>query len=217
MKSAAQILENVDFRNEYDLSKFKQHEALGFISLTGGAHREDGTDTVIGFGNPFSRDGGFDESDRVTPIVNLHEVPEEFATVSLQGKGVGPRMYPTPQAAAGYTPRPDVLGVFSFDIHSEDLLDLRGKEGNSAGRILEHAWKIRRSQEDEQGLQEVVDAVHASYGAAQVVIRTEPPRAMLRRVVERRQLSPRGWPKQFAIIRSEDIPLERIGDLRIRG
>ncbi|MBC7581360.1 hypothetical protein H7097_00640 [Aeromicrobium sp.] len=82
---------------------------------------------VVGFAMPFALNGEFDShSHTVTPITNLVEVPKQFQTIDIQGKGVGPRLFNTLPAACSMKWHPAIIGVYAVQLQAESLPDGSG-------------------------------------------------------------------------------------------
>ncbi|MDB5181436.1 MAG: hypothetical protein JWP13_199 [Candidatus Saccharibacteria bacterium] len=212
MPNPMNVLQAVRFDNDFDPTtlRYVEEDALlgNFLQVAqNGAHHSQVT--LLGFGAPFAREGGFDQGRVVDPILELDEVPQKFRSIDLQGKGVGPRMYNTPQAALGYTALPpNHLNAYVFDICPSAVKDVRPSEGSTLQRIMKHASRIVDSRR--RSLEGVVDDIHADYDDAGVVLMTQPPNAARRERRRREHDYVPEVPSEFLIIRSA-IQLRKVG------
>lgn len=167
---------------------------LGFVRSTDAEPT-----SFVGFGAPYSSVGGMDNDELITPITGLRQLHPGDQTVDKQGKGVGPRMYNTPEAALGTSDIPDVIGAYIFALNLARILDMRRRQGGTPIRILRHASRMVKSRVG--SLDGLVDSIHRSFGDAEAVLYSQPPRAALRQECERRSQSPPGMPAEFMIVR----------------
>jgi hypothetical protein len=207
MVDPRELTADVHFEPDFDPDSLQWNEQLGFLQISESVLAARSL-RLAGFGAPISRDGGFDTAKLVHPLVDFAELPEEACTIDAQGKGVGPRMYNTPQAAHGLANLPEVFGAYVFEVDRGDLLDKRATEGGRLTRIARHASRMIRSVGNVEG---VVAGVHRQYGEAGAVLFTQPPRADLRQRTERHAENPADVPAEFIIVRSAAITLRRIG------
>jgi hypothetical protein len=215
MNNPRAALNNVEFTSGLSPDSFDYVHSTGYFQMRNGRHAEDElTDGArfLGFGVPFNGAGGFDTGEEITPITELSALAENHQKVDLQGKGVGPRMYNSPQAAEGFTELPDWLGAYVFSVRPDRLLDLRDSEGSKISRIARHAGRMVSSAVG--GLDKVVNNLHRSYGDTDAVLMTQPPRAAMRQSMERHQPDLEGVPAEFMIIRNSLVTLTRVGTVR---
>lgn len=216
MVEPQEVLKEVIFYQGFPLGSVEFNNEHGFFVVEEAGVAADAI-RFLAFGSPLAHRGGIDMAAEVSPVVNLADLHEEHRTIGLQGKGVGPRMYNTPQAALGYTPveAPEgtyIFGAYTFDLDPERILDMRPSEGNALSRIVRHARRIVRQKR--RGLAAVVDEIHASYeerGEHDAVSMTQPPNAKRRQVMERHYPDLEGYPAQFMIIRNAAITLRNVG------
>jgi hypothetical protein len=142
--------------------------------------------------------------------VDLQFAPPQDRTIDKQGKGVGLRLYNSPHAVAGLAGLPLELGVYTAEIALDRLLDMRAATDHAPlgalQRIGRHAGRIIKAHT--QGLYAVVNDVHTMYGAAEVVLFNQPPRAKLR---ERMRHVQPPIPSAFLLVRSQQIALYGVG------
>jgi len=209
MANPEQVIRGVQFNTSFDISNIDIDNQLGFLTVA--SPTDSSRRNLLGFGSAFDRNGGFVEGDITDPILDLDDLPLQYRNIDLQGKGVGPRMYNSPQAALGFTQLPRTIGAYVFTIDPDKIKDLRTVEGPKAQRIGRHALRIVRTKL--QGLDGVVDAIHAGYGNSEAVLMTQPPRAVLRQK-EFDEPKP-GIPEELIIIRSA-LTLKRVGSKTYR-
>lgn len=183
------------------------NRALGFLALEGREMND--RVTVVGFYSPTPA-GGEGLPTELTQATELSDIPKADRTIDLQGKGVGRRLYNTPHAAAGLAHEPWDIGAYAFQVNPRKILDTRSVSdqtlGGKAHRIMQHASRIVRSHI--QGLEDVVDEIHASYKGYEAVIISQPPRAAQRQQA-RGMSSP--VPPAFMLTRRKGEPLPLVG------
>lgn len=217
MADINKALEVIRFDTEFNTDNLQFNEEMGFIQLNPDYLAIDGL-RLLGFGAPLSRDGGFDAANTVTPIVNFDDLAAEDRTIDINGKGVGPRMYNTPQAAHGLAELPPSFGAYTFDIQTDPhhLRDMREVVGNKLTQVARHGGRIVRGL-TESGRRKIVSGIHEEYGSADAVLLPQPPRADIRQRVERHSENPDGMPAEFIIVRNAAITLRRVGTVQRRG
>lgn len=213
MANPADTLQGVHFDPDFDpaVLSYVDSDPLFTHFLHVGVSDGTRTDTVklLGFGSAFSREGGFVSGDVVDPIVNLHEVPQKYQNVGLQGKGVGPRMYNSPQAALGYTELPPrFINAYVFDLDPSSVKDARPEEGSAIARIARHASRIYQSKR--KSLEAVVEDIHEGYAGAGAVLMSQPPNALRRQKSRQEHGSTVEVPPEFIIIRGA-TRLKKVG------
>lgn len=205
MYEAEMILEGVDVFEGTVRERLSYDAKLGFLALNDPPWAKEPGITVAGFYAP--------PKDEYPPIslplvTKWDEVPEYCRTIHEVGKGVGRRLYNTPQAAMGLQCRPSMLGMYSFRVVPERILDLRkGSDATFTGKVGRAAQQIGRIvQGRRNGLQEAVEDVHVTYGEAEAVILNQPPQPAVRQWM-RGARSP--MPSAFLIARrpKERLPL----------
>lgn len=201
------ITQGVHFDPEFNTDALRYNHELGFIQVDELSAAVNGL-RLVGFGLPLSRAGGINAAKDVQPITRFSELPEANRKVAQQGKGVGARMYNVPQALAGGWSMPAEVGVYTFDIRPDRLLDARNTQGSRLTRIARHAGRIAHAKVS--GLEKLVDRIHASYGDVDAVELEMPPLPELRQAGHGVH-NPEGVKPQFIIIRNPRITLHRIG------
>ena len=195
------------------LPKVHVHSSLGFLTLQQDVDAIPGHVNIVGFGTPLTwcHDTA---SQEVQPTTQLEGVPENLRTIDLQGKGVGPRLYNSPEAYMGLKHPAETIGVFSSTLERKRILDLRQKSGGALTRIATHASRMVRSART--SLEEVVDEIHSYYGDAQAVLMTQPPQPALRQMI-RGHRPPSFLGSEFMIIRDPAVRLKQIGTVATKN
>lgn len=206
------ILQTIELNPEYASADWDYNDHLGYVSLQPEPAGENVR--LLGFGALRSPNGGFDLSDEAISIVDFSQLHSSAQSIDLQGKGVGPRLYNTPWAAAGLTDAPSRQGAYLVDIDLAKVFDTRNTQGNKFQRIRRHAGRIVRSKLE--GEERVVSEIHESFGDAEAVLYTQPPRAELREQ-HRSHRSRNGSnsadiASEFILIRSITVPIHKIGE-----
>lgn len=128
------------------------------------------------------------------PRTELHELQAHEQNTDVAGKGIGlPRLYVSPQAAAGWLARPDTVGMFSMVIDPARMVDMRQPDDitltGAAARIQTH-YGVKQSAKQPGGMRHRLQAIHAAYDAAvddpqgaQTVRYNQPPRAAIRQML----------------------------------
>jgi len=203
-----QLTKEVEFDSSFDPSSLQYDEQLGFMHVYDASVAINGL-RLLGFGVPIARTGGFDTADVVRPLTRFEELPKLHQTIDEQGKGVGPRMYNIREALAGAKSRPSTVGVYTFDLHPDKLLDLRAMQGAKITRIARHGFRMIHAAITDT--ETVVDGIHKSYGDADAVLLEMPPLPELRQV--RHHVSnPVGITPEFVVVRNPNISLHKVGE-----
>ncbi len=215
MVDPQKIVEGVQFNPDFNTASLQFNDRLGFLTVPQEysgqppAKLASFSLRLLGFGASRSREGGFDMGDSVRPLVHFNDLHPADRTIDKQGKGVGPRLYNTPQAALGLTDIPEEFGAFLFDVDPHTLLDTRRDQGNTVTRIGRHAGRILRSKIFK--LENVVNDIHESFDGADAVLYSQPPRAAIRQINERQAPDTEGVSGEFIIVRNEGITLHKVG------
>lgn len=206
MINAHELTTEVNFNEGFDPDSLIWNEHLDSLQVTE-ADVAAGSLRLVGFGMPFSRTG-YNHGAVVTPLTEFADLPADHKGIDEQGKGVGPRMYNVREAFGGARTKPADIGVFTFDIDPQNILDLRASQGSKVHRIARHAGRILRAKLN--STEAVVAGIHASYGDADAVHLEMPPLPELRQV-QHGVRNPAGVTPQFMIIRKPNILLHRVG------
>lgn len=209
MAQVSEIIKRVDFDPAFPVDALRYNEQYGFLQLDEGSLATDAI-KFVGFGAPRSRSGGFDLEAREEPIVDLADLHPSAQKAGIQAKGVGFRAYNTPPASQALTDVPKVQGAYVFELRPEAIRDRRRAEGDTFTRIGRHADRLAGSQRT--SLADVVEDVHASYGNADAVLYTQPPRAQIRQFFQRLSPDVVGVPGEFMIVRSPLVRPTKVGE-----
>jgi len=202
----AAITRHTEFADPATVNQLYYDEGLGFLALRGGTGSEQ--ITIVGYcqagdGNLASMSGlRFSRTE-------LADVPPDERTIDLQGKGVGQRIYNTAQAVAGLAHETMWLEVCTATLdvaRMHHMDDPANGPTTPAARIARHAGRMRRARHE--NLATITDEIHSSYGDAQSVYFTQPPRARLR---EWQHLVRPPVPSRFIIVRDDTLALYAIG------
>ncbi len=215
MAAAADVLRGVTFNEIYGHvpEEARLDEALGFITLGGLTSRSFAPYVaLIGFGVPGWQLGTDDVPGSADSITDLYKIPEGLRTVDRQGKGVGVRLYNTPQALGGTAENPERIGAYTFAIDPNRIHDARRPHDRTflgqVRRGAQHVSKIRL--ERRKGIDAVVRRVHAEQGWVDVALYNQTPDAERQRA--RRGQPESVIPEEFMIIRDSAIGLRKAGE-----
>lgn len=183
---------------------------LGFAAITSAGNRQ-GEVTVLGF-------SGIPNDAAAVPAVTYStteyaDLPPEAQRVHLVGKGVGMRLYNTPQALEGLANPPERIGAYTVTLntHPGRLLDTRqasdGTLGGKSHRVARHLGRMVYSHAEDLAV--LTHAIHKAYGSADAVLISQPPLPRLRELV--RGARP-PVPSAFLIIRNPHVPLFGAGE-----
>jgi hypothetical protein len=205
-----EMLAGVQFAEDHEAMPnfIEYHPQTGFLTVGAARPALEGMRTYLGFGAPFARGGGYDTADVASPITDYGELPAEFRNIDSQGKGVGPRMYNTWQGVIDRKVPGREVGAYLFIVDSSLLLDGRQTQGSTFERIKRHAGRMLRSSQTSP--EDVVAAIHESYGAVDAVELEVPPMPILR-LRSRGITQPDGITPSFMIVRNPAIKLHKIG------
>ena len=162
---------------------------------------------LLGFATPLLDQGSTETT--VWPLTEYDRLPPEEQKADKVMKGVGPRLHNTLEAYGGNSQLPQRIGLFAVDINPDRLLDLRSSEGIQPVRLARHAWRLARVAMN--GTERIVQEIHDSYGPADAVRMTLPPRSGLRQY-RRGIINPPDVPPQFLLIRTPNIRMRKVGD-----
>ena len=123
---------------------------------------------VIGFGEGYWQ-VGLTETEVPTDVdidanTELQYVPKELRTLSRHSRGVGPRLYNSPQALRGTVEDPSRVGAYLISIDPYAVADMRRPDDTTPKGIRRQQRKYARQWISSKligGLQGVVDAEHA--------------------------------------------------------
>lgn len=198
-EAVSTILSKVTLESGYDKSAFGlayvNEKSLGML-----AFEAEGQAILAGWCVPQSGE----LTAAASSITELTMLPRDQRRADIVGKGVGPRLYNSPEAELGSS-LPGRAALYAVAVDPEKILDFRRSTEQSVSgkllRIAEHAGKVIAAKTMPNGLGRVVDRVHASYGDAETVVWAQPPRAQLRQNHRGGRATP--LPPAFALIRAE--------------
>jgi|SRR6185312_12508025 len=118
MSVAEQIVEDVAVKPEAEelVRAAELDSETGFLQIDPDRLEGLGQTAFIGFGVSGWQHGTADVAERFRPWNSITCLDPELVTVGRQGKGVGARVYNTPQALDGTAERPDQIGMYRFSV-----------------------------------------------------------------------------------------------------
>lgn len=156
--------------------------------------------------------------DQLEPATTLGEVPLEYRVIKRQGKGVGPRLYNTPEGVMSAHEEPHGVGAYLFNVGAATILDARKPSDHAkwgkAMRVASHAGRIVEAKLRPNGLQKVTDRIHKSYKHVDLVLMNQPPNPA-RRQRARGYLDPPNCLPSFMIVRNPDLNILKVGELGV--
>lgn len=206
------IVRGVHFTDESLRSQFSFNADLGFVAVHDAVDRA-GEVTVLGFGGTSAQDMSSLPAVKYS-VAELAQVPLADQTVDKQGKGVGLRLYNSPHALAGLADAPadapDRVAAYMLTLDTRAVLDTRTASDRTltgkAQRIARHFGRMVFSHTET--LEVLTTAIHESYGAADAVLFSQPPRARLRELT--RGVRP-PVPSRFLVVRNPNLPAQGVG------
>ncbi len=206
------IVDSVSFQPDFSSDRLGYNPELGFLEVDEKLIAF-GSIRMLGFGVPITRSGGIDTRQTVQPITEFQQLPAEARTISLQGKGVGPRLYNVPPAVQGLPSESDIVGAYTVDLDTspDRLLDLREWSGGPIRQIARHAGRSVMAKAT--SLEAVVDKIHGFYGDADAVLLKQPPLPSIRQML-RKARNPEDVAAEFIIVRNPHILLTKVGTVQ---
>lgn len=205
-----EVAQDVTFDEQHiDPHKLGYAPGIGFLAI-----EKDDMQFALGFyapPNPYH-----EPPDKVESITTLDKLPPDQRVVERQGKGVGPRLYNTPEGVMSAHEEPYKVGAYLFNVGEAVILDAR-KPGDYTKwgkmlRIASHAGRVIEAALKPHGLKKITDRVHESYGQADLVLMNQPPnparRQHARGYLDRPNCSP-----SFMIVRNPDLHITKVGEL----
>lgn len=150
----------------------------------------------------------------ITAVTEFNELQECEKTIAMQARGVGTRIYNTPQALLGTGEGPNI-GAYLLRIDSEKIVDLRNE--SPLGRATQLATQVvRKIRSEVQGVQKTVEGVHESFGPEDEVdaVLYGQSRRMRQQQTEQGIEQIEGITPAFMIIRNPYITMHKIGTLK---
>lgn len=150
----------------------------------------------------------------ISSITELDGLQEHERTIAMQSRGVGTRMYNTPQALLG-TGEGASIDAYLFRVEPSKIVDLR--HGSRWGRATQLAQQVGRKVRSEiQGVEKTVEGIHKSFGPANNVdaVLYDQSRTMREQQAEARIEQFEGIEPVFMIIRNPYILIHKIGTLK---
>jgi hypothetical protein len=210
-----EIIATTTFNNEMYAQGLEFDETLGFICEPPNVHSP--TIRVLGFvmtHNP---------SDLRTILhstTNFAALGAEEQSVDRQGKGVGLRLYNTPQGPQGLREYAPYVGAYSIQLGRDHIVDTRCTSDDNLigkarliGRQLGVEMRARR-----HGVEAAIEAVHQKFPiGTQGVLYNQPPHAALRAQKRRAQTRQTALqtPSSFMVIRDATLALTRQGEVAL--
>lgn len=141
------ILEGVNLSPELEASRdaIRYDTGLGFLTTdVSPTERELGQKTLLGFGVSGWQKGIDEVEESFRGITTISDLAPDVLTIGRQGKGIGPRLYNTPQALSATAEQPSTVGMYAFNINPQLILDKRrATDKTPVGkmrRVMEHGW-----------------------------------------------------------------------------
>lgn len=118
MNVVGQIVQGVELKPEAEevVAAAELDLATGFLQVRPEHHEGLGQAAFLGFGISGWQHGTAEITERFQPVNDITALDPAMITVSRQGKGIGARMYNTPQAVDGSAEHPDQVGMYQFSV-----------------------------------------------------------------------------------------------------
>jgi hypothetical protein len=192
--------------------EFGYAPGIGYLVL-----EKDGLQHALGF---YSPPNPLDEPpSQLESVVSLDDLPPDQCCIGRQGKGVGARLYNTPEGVMSAPQEPVAVGAYLFDVAGATILDARKPSDYTARgkvmRIASHAGRIAETIIRPNGLQKVTDRVHKSYKDADLVLMNQPPNPSRRQHARGYPDHP-NWPSAFMIVRNPGLNITKVGEMGLQ-
>lgn len=202
------LLCNTELGSDFDRQHIGVlHDGSTSLNMLGRMHPNGFDVDIIGWHPlPYTDDG----EQRLVNWSRVGHMPEEFQNIAAAGKGIGRRLYSTPDAALGFPGGHDAA-LFAATVTPIKIVDTREAWHDTTigklTRIAQHAGRVAGSVL--MGLEHTAQKVNNTYGDAEAVIVGQPPRAAFRQY-SRSNAYNESLPPTFAVIRGGKI-LRRVG------
>lgn len=206
-----EILATTEFTDDTFRQGLTYDEGLGFM------YRQDKADTVTILGFVMMEDPE-QLAETVTSITRFSELPKREQTIDRQGKGIGLRLYNTPDGPLGLSHYQPHVGAYSIELDKDrsSIHDLRkdsdSQLGGKAVRVSRHLSRIIST--GVKGLEYTTDKIHASFPPrTRAVLYSQPPAAELRQEdrLYRLEQNPIAAQAAFMVIRDSSLAIRRRG------
>lgn len=217
MATAGDVLQGVQFNNLHSHvpEEAELNRALGFLVLGGiTAHNIGPFVAVLGFGVPGWQRGTDALPVHANSITHLQGIPPDYRTIARQGKGVGIRMYNTPQALGGTAENPERIGAYVFTIDPQQVYDARRSSDRTLAGKARRDWLYHQLAQTAEvnGINAAVDLVHGMIGDVDVALYNQTPDREHR---QKRCRQPQSVIHEaFMVIRNPAITLIKAGEYR---
>jgi len=168
MPITKQFIEGVHFDETYQelAERARFDERTGFLVADRNEQLSKPVADVIGFGVGYWQVGLNDlgeEGEWIEPNTELRFVPKDLRILSRHHRGVGPRLFNTPQALRATEEDPSRIGAYIVSVHPQNVVDMRRPEDNKpeGHKRLRRQYLGQLALSKILGLERVVDAVHA--------------------------------------------------------
>lgn len=217
MIEADKILNGVELDTELRGESHLYSPGLGYACLQMAKKGDHNYITAIGFTGQRQKSISVKEG-AIRSVTELNLLQDEERSIKMQARGVGTRMYNTPQACLG-TGEGDAISAYVFDVEVDKIVDRRSfLDGTNRGRIAQAARQAGRIlQTKVMGLEATVDKIHASFGdPSEVDAVLYGQSATMER--EQHKLGgveqPEGIAPAFMVIRNPHIIMHKVGEYR---
>lgn len=209
------VINQTQFSDELYPHLLEWDSDLGFMRQSGS--ERDGSFVVVGFcnGQPTPPEKRL-LPEVIVPRTTYESLTDEERNISIQGKGIGPRLYNTPWGITGLPEHSGMAGMYSVELDEERLRDMRRPSDFHAGgklaRIARQAGLILQSKT--MGLRSTLEDVNDNLGEdTHAVLYNQPPHAALR---EKRPPEAKGIVSEFIVIRSATLRLQKHGEVNLQ-
>jgi hypothetical protein len=165
----------------------------------------------VGFGVAGWQEGTPELSEEFTSITEFNELKPDMREGGRVLKGVGARIYNTPQALRGTAEDPKDIGAYEFTVDPDVIYDDRYSDTTWSQVLRIGRQVLREGSGKILGLERTVDLIHRSQGKKDAVLTSQTP-AGLRQQERRGAKHTSVVPEEFMIIRNALVSLKKIGE-----
>jgi hypothetical protein len=194
-------------------------ERLGFLAIAQCKPNVEGDRhlTVVGFGVSGWQKGTDAVEDVIEPITEYDDLAAlgdpSLTSIDRIGKGIGPRLYNTPQALAGTAENPRRIGAYKLWFDTANIWDYRltldpETQAGQGIRIAKHAYF--RAYARLRGERKAAQHIHAGQLSRQAFIHHQTPAGL--RLERQRGAPPSLIPEAFLVIRNPNLRAYKIGE-----
>ncbi len=216
MIEADKILEGVELEPGLEGVSRPYSPSLGFAYTQSTCGPNGYFMSMIGFSGDRQASFVVPESDGdIRSATHFDDLLSDERTIKMQARGIGTRMYNTPQACLG-TGEGYQINAYAFDIDVDKIVDRRhfNDYRGRMGQLFRQLGRVAQARV--MGLEPTIDSIHESFGEPEDVDAVLYNQSL---TMERQQVKvgieqTSGIHPAFMVIRNPQIVMHKIGEYR---